>query len=103
MADPNSYLSFALVARWSGVAFIKIPDSATPFTVGELWLINADGSQPLSQLMPMPVMGFAASWSPDGALLAYVVRGEPGRPGRPTEMNLQCAATSQSSAPRMAR
>ncbi|HEX8992998.1 MAG TPA: hypothetical protein VF784_15055, partial [Anaerolineales bacterium] len=44
-SDPHYYLSFA---RWSQdatrVAFIKIPDSATPFTVGELWVMNADGS-----------------------------------------------------------
>src|SRR5581483_6529007 len=44
-ADKNNYLSFA---RWSPdgkqIAFIKIPDSPTPFTVGELWVMEADGS-----------------------------------------------------------
>ena len=45
-ADPNSYLA---LARWSPdgrhIAFIKVPDSATPFTVGELWLMGTDGTQ----------------------------------------------------------
>jgi hypothetical protein len=39
-ADPFNYISFA---RYSPdgrqIAFIKIPDTQTPFTVGELWII----------------------------------------------------------------
>ena len=44
-SDPGFYLSWA---RWSPdgkqIAFIKIPDSPTPFTVGGLWVMSADGS-----------------------------------------------------------
>src|SRR5688500_9063049 len=41
-ADHFHYISFA---RWSPddkqIAFIKIPDTQTPFTVGELWILGA--------------------------------------------------------------
>jgi hypothetical protein len=43
-ADPFNYISFA---RFSPdgrqIAFIKIPDTQTPFTVGELWIVKSDG------------------------------------------------------------
>ena len=43
-ADPYNYLSYAV---WSPdakqIAFIKIPDTQTPFTVGELWVMGEDG------------------------------------------------------------
>jgi hypothetical protein len=56
-ADPLNYLA---LARWSPdgqrIAFIKIPDSATPFTIGELWVMDADGGGALPRLRRMPDM-----------------------------------------------
>ena len=78
-ADPYSYLSFA---RWSPdgsqIAFIKIPDSQVPFTVGELWVMNADGSNPRKLANADAGHGYAANWSPDGTKLAFVKRENPG-------------------------
>jgi hypothetical protein len=77
-ADPQFYLS---LARWSPdgrqVAFIKIPDSQTPFTVGELWLMSADGSDAHKLADADAGHGYAPAWSPDGTQLAFVVRDNP--------------------------
>ena len=78
IADPNSYLSFA---RWSPdgkkVAFIKIPDSSTPFTVGELWVMDADGANAHRLAEADAGHGFAAAWSPEGRQIAFVARENP--------------------------
>jgi hypothetical protein len=77
-ADPLNYLSFA---RYSPdghqIAFIKIPDTQTPFTVGELWVMNADGSEPRKLAEADAGHGYAANWSPDGRRLAFVKRENP--------------------------
>ena len=83
-ADPLNYISFA---RWSPdgrqIAFIKIPDSQTPFTVGELWVIpstsaqGAGGSSARKLANADSGHGFTANWSPDGTKLAFVVRENP--------------------------
>ncbi len=73
--DQFNYISFA---RWSPdasqLAFIKIPDSQTPFTVGELWAMNADGTNARKLADADAGHGYAANWSPDGKQLAFVVR-----------------------------
>lgn len=80
-ADPLHYISFA---RWSPdgelIAFVKIPDTQTPFTVGELWVVpapstqGADGSNARKVADADAGHGYVANWSPDGKMIALVRR-----------------------------
>jgi Tol biopolymer transport system component len=76
--DPLNYLA---LVRWSpdgeDLAFIRIPDSATPFTQGELWTMKADGSQARRLAQADAGHGFAPAWSPDGTTIAFVARENP--------------------------
>jgi Tol biopolymer transport system component len=78
LVDHFHYLSFA---RYSPdgkqIAFIKIPDSQTPFTVGELWVMDADGANPRKLADADAGHGYAANWSPDGKSIAFVKRENP--------------------------
>jgi Tol biopolymer transport system component len=87
-SDQFNYISFA---RYSPdgkqIAFIKIPDTQTPFTVGELWVIpsttdfasgaksSAQGGKFLAEADAGH--GYAGNWSPDGKQIAFVVRENP--------------------------
>ena len=77
-ADQLNYISFARYSPdGSQIAFIKIPDSQTPFTVGELWLMNADGTNAHKLADADAGHGYAANWSPDGSQIAFVKRENP--------------------------
>jgi len=77
-ADRFHYISFARYSADAGqIAFIKIPDTPTPFTVGELWVMDADGSDAHKLADADAGHGYAANWSPDGNRIAFVKRENP--------------------------
>lgn len=69
------------LARWSPdgryIAFIKIPDSQVPYTVGGLWVMDGDGGNPRQLAEADAGHGYAAAWAPEGGRLAFVVRSNP--------------------------
>ena len=73
--DKYNYISFARYSPdGSQISFIKIPDSQIPFTVGELWVMNADGTNARKLADADAGHGYAANWSPDGSQIAFVKR-----------------------------
>lgn len=77
-ADQYNYISYARFSPdGKQIAFIKTPDTQTPFTVGELWIVDIDGSNARKLTDTDSGHGYAANWSPDGMKVAYVVRENP--------------------------
>lgn len=67
--------------RWSPdgkhLAYILLADNNIPYTVGELWLADAEG-QPLTFLAQVDAgHGYAPVWHPDGQSITYVHRQNP--------------------------
>jgi dipeptidyl aminopeptidase/acylaminoacyl peptidase len=76
--DQFNYVSFAHYSPdGRQIAFIKIPDSQIPFTVGELWVMDMDGSNPRKLADADAGHGYAANWSADGKWIAFVKRENP--------------------------
>lgn len=71
-------LAYNALVRWSPdgshIAWIKIPDSSTAFTVGDLWVAGSDGSDARAMARADAGHGFAPAWSPDGSQVAFVFR-----------------------------
>jgi Tol biopolymer transport system component len=76
--DPSGIISFA---RWSpdgeNLAYIRMPDSQTPFTVGELIMVDANGQNPVQLAAVDGGHGYEANWSPGGERIAFVKRENP--------------------------
>ena len=62
------------------LAYILFPDSAVPFPNGELWLVDAAGTNARYLADADAGHGYAPAWSPDGTELAFVVRANPSDP-----------------------
>ena len=77
-ADQYNYISYARFSpNGQQIVFIKTPDTQTPFTVGELWLIDSDGANARKLADADSGHGYTANWSPDGEQIAFVVRENP--------------------------
>ena len=77
-ADQFNYISFARFSPdGSQIAFIKIPDTEIPFTIGGLWVMNRDGSNARKLADADAGHGYAPNWSPDGKQIAFVFRENP--------------------------
>lgn len=78
-AEAGQIITFA---RWSPngqhIAFINLPDSATPFPMGELWVMDSDGGNARPLAAADAGHGYAAAWSPDSTRIAFVARENPG-------------------------
>jgi TolB protein len=81
LAEPAHLITFA---RWSPtgehIAYIRIPDSNVPFPVGELWITNGEGDNPILLAEADGGRGHELIWSPDGGYVAFVGRENPNDP-----------------------
>jgi TolB protein len=75
LIDPTHITAFA---RWSPsgdkIAYIRMPDSNIPFTVGELWVMDGEGNNPVWLGEADAGHGYPPAWSLDGSQIAFVGR-----------------------------
>ena len=73
--DPVHIIAYP---RWSptgdNIAYIRMPDSNVPFTVGELVLADGNGRNERVIAPADAGHGYPPVWSPDGRQVAFVVR-----------------------------
>lgn len=78
LSDPEHILAFV---RWSptgqGISFLRMEDSTTPFTLGELFVADPNGRNQVVLDQADAGHGYEPAWSPDGTYLAYVTRENP--------------------------
>lgn len=76
--DPTHVTAYP---RWSStgdtIAYIRMPDSNVPFTVGELVLTDGNGRNARVIAQADAGHGYPPVWSPDGRHVAFVVRENP--------------------------
>ena len=76
--DPAHVIAYP---RWSptgdGIAYVHMPDSNVPFTVGELVLADGNGRSGRVVALADAGHGYPPVWSPDGRQVAFVVRENP--------------------------
>lgn len=73
--DPAQIIAYARFSpRGDKIAYIRMPDSNIPFTIGELWVMNTDGSNPTQLGQADAGHGYAPDWSPDSQHIAFVYR-----------------------------
>lgn len=75
IGDPAHVIAYP---RWSptgdGIAYICMPDSNVPFTVGELVLTDGNGRNVRVVALADAGHGYPPVWSPDGRQVAFVMR-----------------------------
>ena len=76
--DPAHVIAYP---RWSptgeAIAYVHMPDSNVPFTVGELVLADGNGRSGRVVALADAGHGYPPVWSPDGRQVAFVVRENP--------------------------
>lgn len=78
ITDPAHIIAYP---RWSpngeAIAYIRMPDSNVPFTIGELVLADESGRNERVIAQADAGHGYPPVWSPDGRQVAFVVRENP--------------------------